>query len=109
MKARHFRWVRLARVVEAEEAYRIGRLNHLVPREQLRAKTMELARMTGTTATYVVKRGEFPSNVVGFVIAGRCGGAEADMRRHRGEDSPLEGDGFELPVPRQPATPLSDR
>jgi enoyl-CoA hydratase len=34
-----------ARVVEAEEAWRIGLLNHLVPREQLRAKTMELARM----------------------------------------------------------------
>ena len=34
-----------ARVVEAEEAYRIGLLNHLVPREQLRAKTVELARM----------------------------------------------------------------
>jgi enoyl-CoA hydratase/carnithine racemase len=31
--------------VEAEEAYRIGLLNHLVPRAQLRAKTMELARM----------------------------------------------------------------
>jgi enoyl-CoA hydratase len=34
-----------ARVVEAEEAWRIGLLNHLVPREQLRAKTMELARL----------------------------------------------------------------
>src|SRR5215469_17631950 len=34
-----------ARVVEAEEAYRIGLLNHLVPRTQLRGKTMELARM----------------------------------------------------------------
>jgi len=34
-----------ARVVEAEEAYRIGLLNHLVPRDQLRAKTMELGRM----------------------------------------------------------------
>src|SRR6202049_2171629 len=33
-----------ARVVEAEEAYRIGLLNHLVPRAQLRAKTMDLAR-----------------------------------------------------------------
>jgi enoyl-CoA hydratase len=33
-----------ARVVEAEEAYRIGLLNHFVPREQLRAKTMDLAR-----------------------------------------------------------------
>ena len=33
-----------ARIVEAEEAHRIGLLNHLVPREQLRAKTMELAR-----------------------------------------------------------------
>src|ERR1700750_2061935 len=33
-----------ARVVEAEEAYRIGLLNHLVPREELRAKTMELAK-----------------------------------------------------------------
>jgi 2-(1,2-epoxy-1,2-dihydrophenyl)acetyl-CoA isomerase len=34
-----------ARVVEAEEAYRIGLLNHLVPQAQLRAKTMELAKM----------------------------------------------------------------
>jgi enoyl-CoA hydratase/carnithine racemase len=32
-----------ARIVEAEEAYRIGLLNHLVPREKLRDKTMELA------------------------------------------------------------------
>ena len=30
------------RVVEAEEAYRIGLLNHLVPSEQLRAKTLEV-------------------------------------------------------------------
>jgi enoyl-CoA hydratase/carnithine racemase len=34
-----------ARVVGAEEAYRIGLLNHLVPRIELRSKTMELARM----------------------------------------------------------------
>src|SRR6201988_4569246 len=34
-----------ARVVEAEEAYRIGLLNHLVPCAQLREKTMELAKM----------------------------------------------------------------
>jgi enoyl-CoA hydratase/carnithine racemase len=34
-----------ARIVEAEEAYRIGLLNHLVPRAKLRDKTMELARM----------------------------------------------------------------
>ena len=34
-----------ARIVEADEAYRIGLLNHLVPRTQLRAKTMELAKM----------------------------------------------------------------
>src|SRR5271170_6061199 len=33
-----------ARIVEAEEAYRIGLLNHLVPKDQLRAKTMELAK-----------------------------------------------------------------
>jgi enoyl-CoA hydratase/carnithine racemase len=33
-----------ARIVEAEEALRIGLLNHLVPRAQLRAKTMELAK-----------------------------------------------------------------
>ena len=30
------------RVVEAEEAYRIGLLNHLVPSEQLREKTLEI-------------------------------------------------------------------
>ena len=34
-----------ARVVEAEEAYRIGLLNHLVPCAQLREKTMELGTM----------------------------------------------------------------
>lgn len=34
-----------ARIVEAEEAYRIGLLNHLVPRAELRDKTMQLARM----------------------------------------------------------------
>lgn len=34
-----------ARIVEAEEAYRIGLLNHLVPKAQLRAKTMEIAKM----------------------------------------------------------------
>src|SRR5262245_48176351 len=34
-----------ARVVEAEEAHRIGLLNHLVPCAQLREKTMELATM----------------------------------------------------------------
>ncbi len=33
-----------ARIVDAEEAHRIGLLNHLVPRAELRAKTMELAR-----------------------------------------------------------------
>jgi enoyl-CoA hydratase len=32
-----------ARIVEAEEAHRIGLLNHLVPSGELRAKTMELA------------------------------------------------------------------
>ena len=31
------------RVVEAEESYRIGLINHLVPSDQLRAKTMEIA------------------------------------------------------------------
>jgi len=34
-----------ARIVGAEEAYRIGLLNHLVPRAQLRDKTMGLAKM----------------------------------------------------------------
>ena len=31
------------RVIEAEESYRIGLLNHLVPCDQLRSKTMEVA------------------------------------------------------------------
>lgn len=34
-----------ARVVDAQEAFRIGLLNHLVPRAELRAKTMWLAKM----------------------------------------------------------------
>jgi enoyl-CoA hydratase/carnithine racemase len=52
-----------ARVVEAEEAYRIGLLNHLVPREQLRAKTMELghqgiaARPNGTEPRTAMEQG----------------------------------------------------
>jgi enoyl-CoA hydratase len=33
-----------ARIVEGDEAYRIGLLNHLVPRAQLREKTMEIAK-----------------------------------------------------------------
>ncbi len=33
-----------ARIVKAEEAYRIGLLNHLVPSAELRDKTMELAK-----------------------------------------------------------------
>lgn len=44
-----------ARIVEAEEAYRIGLLNHLVPRAQLRAKTMELARMIAANHRGAVK------------------------------------------------------
>ena len=32
------------RVIEAEESYRIGLLHHLVPCDQLRSKTMEIAR-----------------------------------------------------------------
>ena len=31
------------RVVDAEESYRIGLLNHLVPSDQLKDKTMEIA------------------------------------------------------------------
>jgi enoyl-CoA hydratase/carnithine racemase len=40
-----------ARTVEAEEAYRIGLLNHLVPAEQLHDKTMELARSIAANDT----------------------------------------------------------
>jgi enoyl-CoA hydratase/carnithine racemase len=36
------------RVVEAEEAHRIGLLNHLVPCDRLRDKTLELGRMIAT-------------------------------------------------------------
>lgn len=37
-----------ARIVEAEEAYRIGLLNHLVPTYRLREKTMEIATQIAT-------------------------------------------------------------
>jgi enoyl-CoA hydratase len=43
-----------ARIVGPEEAYRIGLLNHLVPREQLRAKTMEIAKMIAANHTGAV-------------------------------------------------------
>jgi enoyl-CoA hydratase len=44
-----------ARVVEADEAWRIGLLNHLVPRRELRAKTMELARLVAGNDRAAVK------------------------------------------------------
>src|SRR5215813_9755942 len=44
-----------ARIVEAEEAYRIGLLNHLVPKRQLRAKTMEIATMIANNHRGAVK------------------------------------------------------
>ena len=44
-----------ARIVEAEEAYRIGLLNHLVPKTQLRAKTMEIANMIAGNQRGAVK------------------------------------------------------
>ena len=44
-----------ARIVEAEEAYRIGLLNHLVPKSQLRAKTMEIAKMIASNHRGAVK------------------------------------------------------
>jgi enoyl-CoA hydratase/carnithine racemase len=47
-----------ARVVEAEEAYRIGLLNHLVPKGQLRAKTMEIAKMIANNHRGAVRGGK---------------------------------------------------
>lgn len=43
-----------ARIVEAEEAYRIGLLNHLVPKAELRNKTMELAKIIAANHTGAV-------------------------------------------------------
>lgn len=43
------------RIVEAEEAYRIGLLNHLVAKPQLRAKTMEIARLIASNHRGAVK------------------------------------------------------
>ncbi len=43
-----------ARIVEAEEAYRIGLLNHLVPKSELREKTMELAKIIAGNHTGAV-------------------------------------------------------
>ena len=40
-----------ARVVEAEEAYRIGLLNHLVSKDDLEARTMELAEQIANNDT----------------------------------------------------------
>jgi enoyl-CoA hydratase len=43
-----------ARIVEAEEAYRIGLLNHVVPCAQLRQKTIELATMIASNRRQAV-------------------------------------------------------
>lgn len=44
-----------ARIVEAEEAYRIGLLNHLVPSDQLRDKTMEVAKLIASNSRDAVR------------------------------------------------------
>ena len=44
-----------ARVVEAEEAHRIGLLNHLVPSDQLMAKAMELALLIAANDSRMVQ------------------------------------------------------
>ena len=44
-----------ARVVEAEEAYRLGLLNHLVPSEQLMDKAMELASLIAANDSRMVQ------------------------------------------------------
>jgi enoyl-CoA hydratase len=44
-----------ARVVEAEEAFQIGLLNHLVPAGELRAKTMEMAKLIASNNQASVK------------------------------------------------------
>lgn len=44
-----------ARIVESDEAYRIGLLNHLVPKENLKTKTMEIATMIAKNHRGAVK------------------------------------------------------
>ena len=43
------------RVVEAEEAYRIGLLNHLVPSEQLLSKSMEIAKQIAANDARIIQ------------------------------------------------------
>lgn len=43
-----------ARIVEAEEAFQIGLLNHLVPKAALREKTMEIAKVIAANHTGAV-------------------------------------------------------
>ncbi|MBL22511.1 MAG: hypothetical protein CMM48_01285 [Rhodospirillaceae bacterium] len=44
-----------ARIVEAEEAFQIGLLNHLVPSSELRAKTMEVAQQIAGNSREAVR------------------------------------------------------
>ena len=59
------------RVVEAEEAHRVGLLNHLVPSSELRAKTMELA------ATIASHRPESVTGIKHLLLQDKA----ADLRR----------------------------
>ncbi|MCB1742037.1 MAG: enoyl-CoA hydratase/isomerase family protein [Gammaproteobacteria bacterium] len=71
-----------ARIVEAEEAHRIGLLNHLVPSDQLREKTMELARTIAandTPSVMGIKR--LLLEDMGRNLAAQWGN-EADFTRH---------------------------
>ena len=89
-----------ARVVEAEEAYRIGLLNHLVPVDELLPKAMEIAKqIVGTDARMVQGIKELMMEYVGESFRGMYD-AEKQARNGKLSSTPVE-EGFKAFVDRK--------
>jgi enoyl-CoA hydratase/carnithine racemase len=81
------------RVVEAEEAYRVGLLNHLVPSSELRAKTMEIA------STIAGHRRESVTGIKQLLLQDKAADLRGMWENERNLTSQVKGYGVEQAFP----------
>ncbi len=81
------------RVVEAEEAYRVGLLNHLVPAGELRAKTMEIA------ATIAGHRPESVTGIKELLLQDKAADLRKMWENERDFTDKVQGYGVEQAFP----------
>ena len=81
------------RVVEAEEAYRVGLLNHLVPAGELRDKTMEIA------TTIASHRPESVIGIKEILLRDKAAGLREMWENERAYTSQVKGYGVEQAFP----------